>query len=62
MIGCEAQAESRQLTIDTAELEDACWFTRDEVAAALRDPDTGAFQPPPRFAIARTLMERWLAA
>jgi len=62
MIGCEAQAESRLLTIDTAELEDARWFTRDEVAAALRDPDTGAFQPPPRFAIARTLMERWLAA
>jgi NAD+ diphosphatase len=62
MIGCTARAASPDLRIDTAELEDARWFTRDEVAAALRDPDLGPFQPPPRFAIARTLLEHWLAA
>jgi NAD+ diphosphatase len=62
MIGCRAQARSSDLTIDTAELEDARWFTREEVAAALRDPEAGPFQPPPRFAIARTLLEHWLAA
>jgi NAD+ diphosphatase len=62
MIGCAARASGRELTIDTAELEDARWFTREEVAGALHDPDSGAFQPPPRFAIARTLLEHWLAA
>ena len=62
MIGCSARALGRGLTIDTTELDDARWFTRDEVAEALRDPDNGAFRPPPRFAVARTLLERWLAA
>ncbi|MGE5563206.1 MAG: NAD(+) diphosphatase [Bacillota bacterium] len=62
MIGCTACASARELEIDRAELEDACWFTRDEVAAAVSDPDGGPFQPPPRFAIARTLLEGWLAA
>ena len=62
MIGCSARAQSPELVIDTAELEDARWFTRDEVAAALHDPDGAPFQAPPRFAIARTLLERWLAA
>ena len=62
MIGCRAEALQSELTIDTAELEDARWFTRDEVAASIADPDGGPFQPPPRFAIARTLLERWLAA
>jgi NAD+ diphosphatase len=62
MIGCSARALGPVLTIDTSELEDARWFSREEVATALRAPDSGAFQPPPRFAIARTLLERWLAA
>jgi len=62
MIGCRAEALGSELTIDTAELEDARWFTRDEIAASLADPDAGPFQPPPRFAIARTLLEHWLTA
>jgi NAD+ diphosphatase len=62
MIGCHARAMSRDLTIDTTELEDARWFTRDEIAVALANPEGGAFLPPPRFASARTLLERWLAA
>lgn len=62
MIGCTARAASSDLRIDTAELEDARWFKREEIAAALRDPDSGTFQPPPQFAIARTLLEHWLAA
>jgi NAD+ diphosphatase len=62
MIGCRAEAVASELTIDTTELEDARWFTRDEIAASLADPDGGPFQPPPRFAIARTLLEHWLAA
>jgi len=62
MVGCTSRALSDELTIDLAELEHACWFTRDEVAAALEGRDDAPFLPPPRHAIARTLLERWLAA
>ena len=62
MFGCHAEANSDALTIDTAELDDARWFTRDEIADALADRPGAAFQPPPKAAIARTLLERWLAA
>ena len=62
MIGCTARASGRDLTVDTAELDDARWFTREEVAHSLREPDSGPFQPPPPFAIARTLLDYWLAA
>jgi NAD+ diphosphatase len=62
MIGCTALSAGRELAVDTNELEDARWFSRDEVARAIREPDGATFQPPPRFAIARTLMEHWLAA
>ncbi len=62
MIGCTAQALDDALTVDLAELEDARWFTRDEVKSALEGVDGAPFQAPPRHAIARTLLERWLAA
>ena len=62
MIGCSARAESRELTIDRTELEDARWFSRDAITAALAGAPDAAFQPPPKAAIARTLLERWLAA
>ncbi|MDQ3145037.1 MAG: NAD(+) diphosphatase [Pseudomonadota bacterium] len=60
MIGAHATATSDSLVIDTAELDDARWFSRAEVAAALAGNPASAFLPPPRFAIARTLLERWL--
>jgi NAD+ diphosphatase len=62
MIGCSATAESRDLTIDTTELDDARWFSRSEIAAALAEGPDAPFQPPPRAAIARTLLEHWLSA
>ena len=62
MIGCSAVAESRDLTIDKTELEDARWFHRQEVAAALAGEPDAPFQAPPKAAIARTLLERWLSA
>lgn len=61
MIGCHANAENSELTIDAMELEDARWFSRAEIAAALNDASDAAFQPPPKAAIARTLLERWLS-
>ena len=62
MIGCHARALGPELTIDTTELDDARWFTREEIEAALAGGAAASFQPPPRFAIARTLVEHWLAA
>ena len=62
MIGCHARALGPDLVIDTTELDDARWFTRSEIEAALAGDPQAAFQPPPRFAIARTLLEHWLAA
>ena len=62
MLGCTSRALNDALTIDFAELEDARWFTRDDVAAAIEGREDAPFLPPPPHAIARTLLERWLAA
>ena len=62
MIGCSVQADSRELTIDATELEDARWFSRTDIAAALAKTPDAPFQPPPPAAIARTLLEHWLSA
>ena len=59
MIGAYAVAEGESLTIDTNELDDARWFTRDEVVAALAGDPSAAFLPPAHWAIARTLLEHW---
>jgi NAD+ diphosphatase len=61
MIGCRARALDEALTVDFTELDDARWFTRAEVAAAISDQQDAAFLPPPRYAIARTLLDDWLA-
>ena len=62
MFGCHADADSADLTIDRTELDDARWFTRAEVAAALEDTPGASFLAPPKAAIARTLLEHWLGA
>ena len=60
MIGAHAEAMDDSLTIDTNELDDARWFTRQEVVAALAEDPSAPFLPPPRAAIARTLLELWV--
>jgi NAD+ diphosphatase len=60
MIGAHAEALNDSLAIDTNELDDARWFSREEVIAALRHDEGTAFQAPPRSAIARTLLEAWV--
>jgi NAD+ diphosphatase len=59
MIACVADAQGDALTLDTNELEDAMWVTRDEVRAALADAPDKRFSAPPPFAIAHTLLRRW---
>lgn len=58
MIACVAQAEDDALTIDANELEDAIWVSRDDVRAALAG-EGATFVPPPRYAIAHTLLTEW---
>ena len=60
MVGCHARAAGRKLTIDRTELDDARWFSRTQVAAALSGDPEAAFLPPPKTAIARTLLDHWL--
>lgn len=61
MIACVASAESDDLVIDHTELEDAKWVDRAGVEAALARSADAPFLPPPHFAIAHTLFDRWLA-
>ncbi|MGX7925739.1 NAD(+) diphosphatase [Tsuneonella sp. HG094] len=60
MIGCHSMAEDDALTIDTTEIDEARWFSREEVAYALAGNDDGEFIAPPSQAIARHLLEWWL--
>lgn len=60
MIACIGRAASDALILDSNELEDAMWVDRAGVAAALaRDPGAPFLAPPP-FAIANTLLTRWM--
>lgn len=60
MIGCTARATTEEITVDLAELEDARWFSREEVTLMHRreHPD-GLFAAHP-FAIAHHLIGRWV--
>jgi NAD+ diphosphatase len=62
MFGCHAETESGALKIDKTELDDARWFSRADVTAALEEAPDAPFQAPPKAAIARTLLEHWLSA
>jgi NAD+ diphosphatase len=55
MVGFRARSESRELTVDYEELEDARWVSREE----LRAPQ-GFFIPPP-FSLANRLISAFLA-
>jgi NAD+ diphosphatase len=64
MIGCHAYADDPAIVIDKTELDDARWFTRDEVEYAMNGLKTGtedgAFIAPPQFAVAHHLLKWWL--
>lgn len=60
MLGCATEALDARITLDPVELEDALWLTREEAVevAAGRHP---RIRPPREGAIARHLLENWLA-
>lgn len=60
MIGCHGTATSTEISVDPEELETALWVTREEVAAAFRG-EHPVIRPSRRGAIARFLLENWLA-
>jgi NAD+ diphosphatase len=60
MIGCNARATSEEIVVDHAELEDARWFSRADVALMhKREHPDGQFAAHP-FAIAHHLIGNWL--
>lgn len=59
MLGCIAQARSREIRVDTREIEDARWIDRDDVLAALEKRHSNISLPPPS-AIAHQLLKHWV--
>ena len=58
MIGFHAEGLTEEISIDTEELRDARWFTRDEI----RNHRDLGFHLPRADSIARRLIEDWMAA
>ena len=62
MIGCHCVALGDTITLDVEELEEARWFSREEVAEAMAaiGTDDGPFNAPPPAAVAHSLLKWWL--
>jgi NAD+ diphosphatase len=60
MIGCYAEATSRDIVIDRDELEDARWFTKDECAGMLLRKHPQGLTCPPPVAIAHHIIRGWV--
>jgi NAD+ diphosphatase len=61
MLGCLGEALTSEIVMDANELEDCRWFPRDEVRRMVDGTHPGGLTCPPRLAIARHLIEAWLA-
>lgn len=57
MVGYFAEAKDEAITLDGRELEEARWFTRAELKAAVEEATIGL---PPAFSISYRLIEDWL--
>ena len=60
MIGCHAEALSRDIVIDREELEDARWFSKSEVETMLMRKHPQGLTTPPPVAIAHHLIRAWV--
>jgi NAD+ diphosphatase len=60
MIGCHAQAQSREIVIDRTELDDARWFARDEAALMLLGQHPDGLTTPLPLAIAHHILRAWV--
>lgn len=59
MMGFIAAAATRDLALDAAEIAEAHWVDRGDIRAMLAGEPRGGLLLPPRFTIARRLIERW---
>ena len=60
MFGCEGKALGREITIDPEEIEHALWVSREDMMLAFQG-DHPTIKPARKGAIARFLLENWLA-
>jgi NAD+ diphosphatase len=60
MIGCHAQALTRDIVVDHAELEDARWFSKGEIETMLMRKHPDGLTTPPPVAIAHHIIRAWL--
>ena len=60
MMGAYCVADAPDITLDTTELADARWFTRDQIRAAMQGDADAPMNTPPRQAIAHHLLRWWL--
>jgi NAD+ diphosphatase len=60
MIGCHAEALTRDIVVDRAELEDARWFSKAEVESMLLRRHAQGLTTPPPVAIAHHLIRAWV--
>lgn len=59
MIACVADAQGMEITLDTNELEDAIWVSKEDARAALANTADKKFNAPPPYAIANSLLTHW---
>ena len=60
MIGCHAEALTRDIVVDREELEDARWFSKTEIAAMLMRKHPEGLTTPPPVAIAHHIIRAWV--
>lgn len=60
MIGCLGVAVSTDIKVDENEIEEACWFTRQQVVESLLRGSRPAFTIPPSQTIAHQLIRHWI--
>ncbi len=61
MIGCIGEATGREIVVDKVELEEARWFSREEIRAMVDASLTQeGFRMPPPLSLAHQLASRWL--
>ena len=60
MIGAWSRADAPDIVLDTTELADARWFTRNEIRAAMNGDSDAPINTPPKQAIANHLLSWWL--
>jgi|SRR5580692_6847830 NAD+ diphosphatase len=60
MIGCFAEVEGRDLTLDKTEIVEAAWLERDKARALINGGQGKGVWLPPRIAIAHHLIRAWV--